>query len=380
MNKEMFPIEQGPQISKERQVSDEEKARAYVRDLNFLEALDCLHKEGLLSQEVLRTKETYGESMEAASFMTEEDWEYLTIISLYSPELATHSVETYRLIHSKIGRIHIGSETIAEIIEKEAGSLDVFYRAALFHDIGKLNIPESVMNHVVRPGNWYALMYATSNPEQLHSIYNDNGELIPVTKDFDAVAFMSDYDFNKSSNKPASSILPPEKIAELIKRGISPELTLRQIWSLHEEGTQKNLEGVGLHEEAEIAGQVHGYHTDEHNTPTSSETIAVSADVAAIQKIILQLGDSQEALRSNERGYKKSHSQLATAGILAQDAEKAVEDTERTHLKKLITALWLAVDVNEIKEEIKKESESKMSAQETKEFEELKDFIRTNLL
>ncbi|HCC05414.1 TPA: hypothetical protein DEP58_03885 [Patescibacteria group bacterium] len=363
MNKEVFPVDQAP--SKE-ELHEDTRAKSYVRDFEFSNALRSLREEGLMPQQVLRTKERYGESLESAVFMTEKDWEYLTMISLYSPELATHSVETYRLIRSKIERIHIGSETIAKRIEKEAGSLNEFYRAALFHDIGKLDIPESVMNHVVQPGDWHALTHAGSDPEHVHTVYSDTGKLVPVTKNFDSEKFMSEYDLNKSSKEPASSILPPEKIDELNKRGISPELTLRQIFNLHEEYTRNTLKREGLHAEADIAGQVHNYQKEERTTPTSSETIAVSTDAADIEKIILHIGDAQEALRSSERDYNKRrpHSQVATASILVQDAKKVP-------LSKLITALWIQEDMNELEDTVTPEDHEKIK--------EIKEFIRTSL-
>jgi len=371
MNKETFPVDQAPSIVEqgfsveEQEVREDRLAKSYVRDLEFPDALRCLREEGLMPQQVLQMKECYGDPLESAEFMTENDWEYLTMIFLYSPELATHSIETYKLIRSKIERIHIGTETIADRIEKEAGSLDEFYRAALFHDIGKLDIPESVMNHVVQPGDWHALTLAGYGPEQEHTVYSDSGEHVTVTKDFDPEKFMSEYDLNKSSNAPASSILPPEKIAELIKKGISPELTLRQIFNLHEESTRKTLNGLGLHAEADIAGQVHNYQKEELSTPTSSGTIAVSTDAVAIEKIILHIGDAQEALRSSERGYKKPHSQLATASILVKDARKAPFD-------EFITAHWIQLDMNELEETMTPEN-----PEEQEKLKEIKEFIRT---
>ena len=374
MNKEVFPIDQAPSIveqgfSVEEQENHEDRlAKSYLRDLEFPDALHCLREEGLMPRQVLQMKECYGESLESAEFMTENDWEYLTMIYLYSPELATHSVETYKLIRSKIERIHIGTETIADRIEKEAGSLDEFYRAALFHDIGKLDIPESVMNHVVHRGDWHALTHAGSDPEHTHTVYSDTGELVSVTKDFDPEKFMSDYDSNKSSNEPARSILPPEKIAELIKRGISPELTLRQIFNLHEESTRKTLNGLGLHAEADIAGQVHNYQKEERTTPTSSDTIAVSTDAVAIKKIILHIGDAYQALRSDQRDYKQPHSQLATDSILVQDAKKGP-------LSKFITALWIQEEMDKLLEE----TTTSEDPGGQKKFKEIEEFVRTNL-
>lgn len=269
----------------------ENYARTIIKNNDFGEASRILAEEDLLTPEVLRTKEEYANELENADFMTSRDWELLTMIDLYSPELAVHCIETYEIVRSRIDQIHIGSETIAEAISGEV-SMDEFYRACLLHDIGKTLIPEAILNNTLEPGEWETTI-------------------------------------------SANQVFPEEDINELERRGISADRTFREIIELHELASKQLLEDEGLSIEGEIAGQHHNYRHAEYQYPTSSQTIGIGANLSDL----LHLADEEQALMS-KRSYKPSFSHTTVLDILVQDAEKGA-------INKELTALWVQNELTE---------------------------------
>jgi hypothetical protein len=332
MNKEMCPKEDLPHLEKTPEyVVGYEQARDIVKDYDFSNALRILTQENILENLIARTKSKYGHSLETATFFTERDWEYLTIIELYSPELAVHSIETYKLLRSKIERIHIGPETIAQAVVREKSSLEEFYRASILHDIGKTLIPESVLNHVAGPGDWLAI-----DSPAFRSILKSwavEKHKISSSETFERVdipSLISDPDFNLFTDVPARTFLTQIEINELQKRNISPELSFREILQLHEEGSKTILENSGLLVEASIAGQHHNYSNKPYEHPTGSLSIGLTAVLVDL----LELADKVSALTS-KRPYKDSFSRATAFEIVTKDAEGDTTE-KREH-----AAIWI---------------------------------------
>lgn len=359
MSKESAPTENLVFEEKEEEKTAETflRAKSLVENNDFFKALHCLEEEGLLAQQVLNTQMKYTESLENADFLTSKDWEYLTIISLYSPELLTHCVETYQLIRSKIENISIGSGTLAEIIQTETGTLDTFYRATILHDIGKTAIPESVLNHTVEPGDWQTLAHC--DPEQ-KDVFKELVQQDALTfQEFDFVEYLSEYDLNQDSTTPARTFLSENEIGELEQKGISPDLTLREIRELHEINTRQILQDAGLQIEALIAGQHHNYNNEPYHYPTSSQSLGIAVDLSDL----LHIGDVQEALTSTRPYINEPFTHIGAYYILYKDAEKG-----KIKNKELV-ALW-------IQNGLEQEQFDTNSEKELEKIEQLKLFVQ----
>lgn len=318
----------------------EEKTRAMhiVENNPYDEAMRVLTEEGLLEEERIHTQKEYETCLEQAEFLTEHDWEMLTLIRLYSPDLLTHSIETFTLAKEKIERIKVDDETIAHLVEREGVSLVEFYRACLLHDIGKLTIPEPVLNYTLVPGDWFALSKilreevpnkailhyfgleneSTQTPEHMLEVLTQS-EISPITM------------------LPVCKLLTEHEQNLLRMRGISLDLTLREVLETHEPASKKILEQEGLQTESCIAGQHHNYKKEPYNYPISSQSLGIQADLSDI----LHLADEEQALRS-ERPYKPAFSKAKAFALLAQDAEKGAIDEG-------LTALWIRHDFDAIR-------------------------------
>jgi hypothetical protein len=277
-----------------------EYARDIICEYDFAEASQRLSEEGLLDDEVSKTKEMYKEQLKDADFLTERDWELLSIINLYSEELATHSVETYQLVRSKIEHILLGSETIAQTIVNENVSLGEFFRACLLHDIGKTAIPLSILNYALAPSDWQSLANALFKepPDEkvLEHLGYQKGTVLNHEK---MIALLTDDTVSPFSTLPVREHLTEDEVRELEQRGFSADQTGREIIEFHEPSSQIILDNENLHTEARIASQHHNYRHEKYQYPISSQIIGLNADLADL----LHLGDEEHALRS-ERTYK----------------------------------------------------------------------------
>ncbi len=307
-----------------------EDAREIVQNTTFAEARKTLEETGNLEEQVQYIKKHYKEVLSGAEFMTEKDWECFTFIHLYSEELATHSIETYQLVRTKIENITFKGETISEIIKKEGASLDEFYRACLLHDIGKTAIPESVLNYTFGPGDWHALFWIACKDSMKKWVQQNLGSGDDANlEEFSIFKTIHDYQENPVVNIPVKSYLPRSELEKLEKRGIATDFTLRQILELHEKASEEILKEEELFTEASIAGQHHNYANEEYRFPISSKVLGINADLADL----LRLADEEQALLS-ERPYKEAFTHVAAYDILTRDAEKGA-------ISKELTALWI---------------------------------------
>ena len=339
MNKEFFIKNEGDSgilnnTEKIESVNEEVLAREIIQNNDFQRSSKELEQEGILAGQVTRVMELYQDSLEGSEFLTGRDWELLTMIELYSPDLSVHSIETYLLVRSKIENIYIGSDTVAQVIEKERVSLDEFYRSCLFHDVGKLHIPESILDNTFTKDDWVDYIYKDLNNNPGGAVLERLG--LSGDEKMDDINIADILDENNLSPRsilPIRSVLTDEQIESLEERGVSADLTFKEVCDSHEISSQETLESEGLHTEALIAGQHHNYQRRPYVFPISSKTVGVGADLSEL----LHLADVEQALTS-KRSYKSSFSHLDVLHLL-------IENIEKESVDKSMAALWLKADI-----------------------------------
>ena len=338
MSNENFSQEE-VSIDKEQleSINEEGLAREIIQDNDFERSSRELEQEGVLPAQVTRVMELYHSKLENAEFLTGQDWEMVTMMELYSPELVKHCIETYLLVRSKIEKIYIGGETVADVIEKERVPLDKFYRACLFHDIGKLHIPVSILDNTFTKDEWIDHIYNEVNNNPDEKTCERLGLLVGEDmNNVDIAEILEEKDLCYRSVLPINTVLTEEQIESLEGRGISADLTFKEVCNSHEISSQEILEGEGLHTEALIAGQHHNYQHKPYIFPVSSKTVGVGADLSDL----LHLADVEQALESG-RSYKSSFTRLDVLDLLIKNIEKESID-------KGMTALWVRSEIPDI--------------------------------
>lgn len=301
--------------------------------------LDAKNDESLIfSKEISRVRREHEQKLDQANFLTENDWKILTAIELCDQKTFEHSVGTFLVARKKI------EDRLPELkneIVHEGISLDNLYRACLFHDIGKITIPEFIVNNETTFEQWIFYFIELSEEEQDQILLNDKLSIedVPIIPDSIRHDLGAMTDFFKENKLrptklfPISSCLKESEIELLSQYGFDPDSTLSEIMQIHEKKSEEILSKLNYIVEALLAGNHHNYKhkRKEHPaTPISLSALHISIEFASN---IIHLADMQQAL-SEKRSYLGKQDMIHILDLLVDDAKDGVIDPK-------LTARWI---------------------------------------
>lgn len=310
------------------------RAEKIAGEGNYAHILDTLRTEGLLETEVKRVRREY--ALDDISFLNEGDKEMFAVLDLYDPGTARHCLETYQIARAKMEKEIIPGVSFARLIEKhESVSLDQFYRACLFHDIGKVEVPRAIIRNHTDDGHMLECMHHV-----YHMLYHDGK--IPAwlhlkedsTDEEIDHAFSDQHSLRCIQLVPASEVLSPDDLAEVRYRGYSGEETLMDMIKPHETYSAEILAGAGYPIESQIAALHHNYDNKTSEHPLAVSVLHMDVDLSDM----LHIADVTQALRSGERTYKGAFSQPKMMHIIAEHAQEG-------KVSLLAAYLWLTDDM-----------------------------------
>jgi hypothetical protein len=313
-----------------------ERAAEIAGEGNYAAILQTLRTEGLFQDEKMRVEEEY--ALDDISFLTEGDREMFTVLDLYDPGTARHCLETYQIAKEKMEKEMLPGVSFARILaEQEGVTLEQFYRACLFHDIGKVEVPRSVILDHTDEGHMlehlhhvYHMLYHDGKiPEWLHL-----GE--DATEQEIDQAFRRQHVLRCIQLVPAQEVLPPEGLAEVQRFGYTGEETLADIISTHETRSGEILSAAGYAIESNLAALHHNYDKKVPEHPISVSVLQIDINLADM----LHIADVSQALRSSERTYKGAFTEPKVMRIIAEQAQER-NDPSFT----LAAYLWLTDDM-----------------------------------
>lgn len=283
-------------------------------------------------KEILRVKKDYAEDLSSADFLTNEDWRILTSIELFDKKTFEHCIGTYMVARQKIEKrlVELGQEIVHEGVE-----LAQLYRSCLFHDIGKLAIPELILNNKTTDYNW-VIGFMMLSEEQQDELLVQNSIIVPdaIRNDPEKMAdFFAEKRIRAVKFVPIKAILREDEKQELIKFGINLEDSLGTIMRIHEKKSEEILLKLGYTTEALLAGNHHNYkHTDKKSAgkPVSLSAVHISGEISSN---IIHLADVQQAL-NGDRSYHLKQPALRIMAFLIDDAENGI-------ISPTITARWI---------------------------------------
>lgn len=166
----------------------------------------------------------------------------LTALELFDKGTFEHSVETYHIARNKIEKVLDGQVIIAKLIEQEGVLLEQFYRACLFHDIGKIEIPNFLINNKLTDGDWMDILCRMvceeHNEELSRAVIKKTGLSLGALSDEQHLrAVFAEKLLRAVKLVPVKEALTGEEIEELKARGFSPDMSLSKILEAHEEAS-----------------------------------------------------------------------------------------------------------------------------------------------
>jgi len=266
------------------------RARKIAEFGNYTKIAETLTDEELLGDQIKRVQEVVGDDIE---FLTQKDWEILTVLELFDVVTFEHCLKTYKIAKDKVEKILDDDVIIADFIQSEVIDIEKFYRACLLHDIGKVEIPKSILNKV----------------------------------------FHEDWDL------PAVNVLDEVDIENIRVLGFDPNMSSNEIMQHHESSSENILDEVGLEIEAKLVGQHHNYKhktTRELKMPLSTSALCISLNLADI----MHLADVQQAMEQ-KRPYKEKEAKINVLAVLVSHAKQGLVD-------KYITYLWVKDELKNI--------------------------------
>jgi hypothetical protein len=372
-----------------------EKARAIAREGGFDAVQSRLREEGLLDTVIEQTKNKYLDENSPhyekllfdAEFLTSQDWKILGMMELFDTETAEHEIHTFCLANEHLKKAAFvpvtkknsgGKEceagysvTLNEIFEREGVTKEQFLRAALHHDIGKLDVPHSVLTNFITDGQWKHVIsenIGSGDPdltEKLSDYFGvDMKDLYQSSGSREGFENAIDELMKKEGCRPKDFVpiryaVSKEITEELFKKGYPLDSTLADIIHPHEEKTGIILRKEGLFTEAELSEKHHNYKkTDIYqdtdiNRPITIGTLRLSICFADI----IHLVDFEEAVRA-KRVYKEACGPFEAWSAICEIAEQGKVTKEAAYL-------WIKAEVDEMsQEEYEKNKEKHLDEEE----------------
>ncbi|KKQ50932.1 MAG: hypothetical protein US70_C0028G0016 [Parcubacteria group bacterium GW2011_GWD2_38_11] len=315
---------------------EKEKIEHFFRSGNFEEVTDFLTDKKVgnfaFNKEIQRVKKDYEKDLSSADFLNRKDWGILTAIELFDKKTFEHSIGTYLVARKKIEErlLDLGQKITDEGIE-----LKQFYRSCLFHDIGKLAIPEFILNNTTTDGQWVYCFMEFPEDEQ-DKILVENKIIVPdaIRNDLEKLtSFFSNNRIRAVKFIPIKAILNKNQLEIFEKQGLNPEDSLGEIMRIHEKKSKEILLKLDYPVESLLAGNHHNYkHKDKGlgEKPTSLSSIHISGEISSN---LIHLADVQQAL-NGDRSYHHKQPMLRIMTFLVDDAENGVIDP-------VIAARWI---------------------------------------
>ncbi len=281
------------------------RAKEIAKEGNYQKIESELIEENLLTSETERVRNKYKEVLSTVEFLTEQDLKILTILELYDEELVLHSLETYRIAKEKSERVLAFNIKLVDLFANEGVTPEQFFRACLLHDIGKIEIPNFIINNAIHNHEMELLLRNLVLDEKdaptLLKLNERTGENLDINDESELSEILNKYNLRSVHFVPVRSILNEKEKETLIKQGFDLNQSLMDIIRTHEEHSQAILEKEGLIIESELAGSHHNYHGKGSPYPLTLDALNISVDMAEL----IRIADMTEALTAS-RSYNKN--------------------------------------------------------------------------
>ncbi len=306
--------------------------------------------------EVEKTKDECGNIFDSYISMSNKDWNILTILRLFDRPTFEHSIGSFLIVKEKIDNNSSKKFSIKKIILEEVGSMDIFYRACLFHDIGKIVVPRFILANSLTDKDWVLRFYrevkkqknkicfTTKHYLKKYNIFHYADKIANAENPEEILKILKENNLRPVNVFPLKFGISRRELRRLKKDyGFEGDMTLTDLIKIHEEESYNILKNLGYEKEAQIAGNHgNGENINLGNGPHLRGSLKISSRLSRIIDLI-HLADIQDALE-NRRYYHKEFTKLKIISILAQDAKKGIVD-------KNLTCFWVSDELEKLKQD-----------------------------
>jgi hypothetical protein len=315
-------------------------------ELRFTSIVETLKERRLFRPEILRVKALFlPELGEFGETLENDVWEMLTVLDLFDPETALHCIDTYHIAKSKVEYQLSTGIVLADHFSDEGVTVKQFFVSCLLHDIGKVEVPHSVLVDRTTDEHCASLLFAHKDdvliPTLRKQLHDETYELPAHINSSEALlTHLYDTLHTRPQMIAPMHLLLGEMTAtekaeietQLTHCGCSLEDTLLKIMRTHDRYSKEILTQAGREIEAILAGSHHHSGIEESYTITIG-TLRVSIDLAHI----IHLADVENAILS-VRHYKPEQTPLDALKVLTLHAQRGFVDG-------YISYLWIADDL-----------------------------------
>lgn len=345
------------------------------KDLRFFRIVEKLKEEGLLEGEIERVKDKYlGEIGSFAEELDDRVWEMLTTIELFDEETANHCVETFTLAKDKIDNPLFNGVVLVDEFKNENVSRKQFLISCLLHDVGKIEVPHSVVVNKTTDAECANILFNNKDilVASLRNELQDETYLLPenILNGEKLLTFLHDeLHLRPQMLCPVRILLgdlSDEEVEEVEKQlshvGCSPDDNLLKIMRTHDKYSEEILKSLDMPIEAYISGSHHHSKGRSPKYRIAVGTLQVSVDLSDI----IHLADVQNAILS-ARYYKSDKTPLEALKILAIHAKNGLVDTYFAYI-------WIADELYR-----NKDSLSNLEGEERVNFDFVTNFLNEQL-
>ncbi len=313
---------------------------------------------GKFLEEIEKTKKECVEIFRDSIKTTDKDWDILTLIRLFDQQTYEHSIGTFIIAREKIENALENGVVIKQGIEEEVGEVSVFYRACLFHDVGKITIPKFILKNSLTDKDWALRLYRAMKKQKNKLCFTTKKYLKKYN-----IFMLADKIANADSPSEILDILKSNKLRPVqiipLKYGISKrelkrlkrdyrfesDVSLTDLMQVHEKESYNILNSLGYRKEAVIAGNHgNGGQLGLGSKSKAYSSIRMGSRMSDIVDLIY-LADVQDSL-GNDRYYHKSFTKLKILAFL-------VSDTRRGVIDKTVSCLWIKDEYEKLKKDKK---------------------------
>ena len=313
------------------------------RELRYFRIVKELKEHDLFAVEVARVKRLFSKELAESGLTPDEDvWEMLTVMELFDPETANHCINTYYIARSKIENQLSTGIILANYFKKEGVDANTFFVSCLLHDIGKIEVPHSVVVNKVNDSDCSNLLFEHIDDILLPALKTHlKNDAYTLPEGINTGETLLSYLHETLHVRP--QMLTPIRLLlghmdnreldevekQLAHCNCSLNDSLITIMRKHDAYSQEILARSGRRIEAILAGSHHVTRTKGAYVITVG-TLQVTVDLAHI----IHLADVENAILG-VRHYKSGQTPLEALKILAIHAKQGLIDS-------YISYLWIA--------------------------------------